>query len=74
MFKRIKNLLDISRYTVEEVVNHPTTFFTTSGDDIKVLPNFRPATIINMKKEDPLKDFDDETTEQSLDDTTARNW
>ncbi len=71
MFQRIKNLLDISRYTVEELKNTPT--YTTAGYSEIVANTFRPATIINMKAEDPLKDFTDETPEQSFNDTATRN-
>lgn len=83
MFKRIKNLLDISRYTVEEVVNpvHQLPGETTEqyyertwGDPIESstpdMP-FRAATIISMTEVDPFKDFTDETPQQSPDDTTA---
>lgn len=71
MFKRIKNLLDISRYTVEELKNTPT--YTTSGYSEIVANTFRPATIITMTPHDPLKDFEDETTEQSSNDSASRN-
>lgn len=70
MFKRIKNLLDISRYTVEELKN-PTYVIEESGY-IHVAPN-RPASIINIHADDPFKDIADETTQQSPDDTTARD-
>jgi hypothetical protein len=71
MFQRIKNLLDISRYTVEELRTTKETY--VSSVDYIDYGSFRPATIINMKEEDPLKDFIDETTEQSFNDTAARN-
>jgi hypothetical protein len=86
MFKRIKNLLDISRYTVEELKSIKYYQSTTSGY-VEVLPpvvspkqtmtlsgsSTGMATIINMQTEDPFKNFDNETPEQSPDDTTARN-
>ena len=71
MFKRIKNLLDISRYTVEELRN-PTLYTIEESGYIHVAPH-RPASIINIHAEDPFKDIEDETTQQPSDDTTPRN-
>jgi len=88
MFKRIKNLLDISRYTVEELKSVKYYQSTTNGFMEVVPPIVVPApdytftssssssgmaTIINMQAEDPFKSFDDETTQQSPDDTATRN-
>jgi hypothetical protein len=74
MFKRIKNLLDISRYTVAEVVN-PVSHRTEETDNeyYERTWGYRPATIINPKGTDPFKDFADETPEQPLDDKATRN-
>jgi len=70
MFQRIKNLLDISKYTVEEIRQKPPTIFNTSGDAL--FPHeYRPATIIDLKGTNPFDEY--ETTEQSSDDTTPRN-
>lgn len=86
MFKRIKNLLDISRYTVEELKQtrlypqpeypqpqvrpamEPSSTYTVTEDIL-----FKPATIINMIEVDPFADITNETTQQSPDDTAARN-
>jgi hypothetical protein len=70
MFKRIKNLLDISKYTVEELTEKSPMIFSTNDS---VYPNgqYRPATIIDLKGTNPFDEY--ETTEQSSDDTTARN-
>lgn len=70
MFKRIKNLLDISRYTVEELQSSSPTY-TTSGL-AQVTPNWNPVTIVDLKGTNPFDEY--ETTEQSSDDTTPRNW
>jgi hypothetical protein len=71
MFKRIKNLLDISKYTVEEVVNKPTLY--TTPDNTIEIKEYRPATIINLKETDPFADIPYETFEPSSNDTTPRN-
>lgn len=83
MFKRIKNLLDISRYTVEELKrprNNRTSSAFLNGiiDQEELLSStpdsaYKMATIINMQAEDPFKNFDNETPEQSSNDSTARN-
>jgi hypothetical protein len=74
MFQRIKNLLELSRYTVEELREEPEAF-KSSGTftEFNESPTFRPATIINMSPDDHLKDFTNETLEQSFDDPAARN-
>ena len=72
MFKRIKNLLDISKYTVDEIRQKEPTVFKASGDSM--FPNsheYRPATIVDLKGTNPFDEY--ETTEQSSDDTTPRN-
>ena len=69
MFKRIRNLLDISRYSVEEVVNKPTLYITP--DTPVELKKYRPAQIVNLTTSDPFADY--ETTEQPPNDTTTRN-
>ncbi len=70
MFKRIKNLLDISKYTVEELRNAQPTY-TTSGY-MEVIPGtFRPATIVDLKGTNPFDEY--ETSELSPNDTTPRN-
>lgn len=73
MFKRIKNLLDISKYTVEEIRNAQPTI-TTNGY-MKVNPintgTYNPAMIVDLKGTNPFDEY--ETTEQSSDDTTPRN-
>ena len=80
MFKRIKNLLDLSRYTVEELTGEPEGFkfkefkkgFNLMSPDTKytVIP-FNPATIVDLKGTNPFDEY--ETTEQSPNDTTPRN-
>jgi hypothetical protein len=85
MFKRIKNLLDLSRYTVEEL-KQPTPTYTTTGyahvASKQPSPHYTVstadstsgmATIINMDPVDPFKDLTNETTEQTPDDTAPRN-
>jgi hypothetical protein len=71
MFKRIKNLLDISRYTVADLRSSPEPTYTGSGYEEPT--RHQPAVIINPQGTDPFKDFADETTEQPLDDTAPRN-
>lgn len=81
MFKRIKNLLDISKYSVDQVVNreHTPVAKEEMKERAKILlsssPNseYKLATIINMQTEDPFKDITNETFEQSPDDSTPRN-
>ncbi len=87
MFKRIKNLLDISRYTVEELKTSITTHdgyirvkpsVTTIKESTGTYPSpyeieFRPAKIINTIEIDPFTDITNETSQQSPDDTAARN-
>jgi hypothetical protein len=68
MFKRIKNLLDISRYSVEELKTTPPQQATEAPD----MPN-EMATIVEMKETNPLNYIEDATTEQSLDDSAAGN-
>lgn len=70
MFKRIKNLLDISRYTVQELKN---PLFVSDKKNIIHIQSPRPASIINIHAEDPFKDIEDETSQQPSDDTAARN-
>lgn len=85
MFKRIKNLLDISRYTVEEL-KQPKGFtwtgvakeFNTPASEEKLLSStpdikYKMATIVDVNPPDPFKDFNNETPQQSLDDTAPRN-
>lgn len=67
MFKRIKNLLDISRYKVVNDVEY-TAHGAKHKDpklvlDVKRKP--KPAVIVDLKKYDPLTEFSDETTEQA---------
>jgi hypothetical protein len=78
MFTRIKNLLDISRYTVEELVNpmrkqtdetEEQFYERTWGE--KKTKEYRPAQIVNLTSSDPFADY--ETPEQSFDDTAPRN-
>jgi len=92
MFKRIKNLLDISKYSVEEVVNPMAKLPTETTEEYyertwgepqitSTDPNFelklnyipRPATIINLKDEDPFSEITNDTPEQPPSDTTSRN-
>jgi hypothetical protein len=69
MFKRIKNLLNISRYSVEDLINPPEEeIISTSNLKLKT---FTPATIIDLQTKDPFAEY--ETTEQSSNDTTPRN-
>ena len=68
MFKRIKNLLDISRYTVEELKEKELVLTVSPHSST----TYRPATIIRPD-EDPFKDIADETPQQSPDDTATRN-
>lgn len=72
MFKRIKNLLDISKYSVEEL-RRPTekVFTSTNPEPDYVVTPFNPATIINLKTKHPFDEY--ETPEQPLDDTATRN-
>lgn len=72
MFKRIKNLLELSKYTVEEIRHKETTIFHSKGDFI--FPHaheYRPATIVDLKGTNPFDEY--ETTKQSSNDTTPRN-
>lgn len=81
MFQRLKNLWDLGRFTVEEIMK-PSQTYTTSGfvhvDQEELLSStphqeFRAATIVSMKEADPFKDFINETPEQSPDDTATGN-
>lgn len=67
MWQRIKNLLDISHYSVRELKDKEFI------QNVPIHIVHRPASIINAKDNDPFKDIADETTQQSLDDTTTRN-
>lgn len=69
MFQRIKNLLELSKYTVEELKQQK--FVLSSSGEIEY--TYTPATIINATEEDPFKDFEDETIEQPSDDTASRD-
>lgn len=70
MFKRIKNLLDISKYTVDELrSNQPT--YTTSGLSQVVTSTWNPVTIVDLKGTNPFDEY--ETSELSPNDTTPRN-
>jgi len=68
MWKRIKNLLDISRYSVDELKEKEFVLTVSPHSS-----TYRPATIVNRKEDDPFKEFENETTQQSPDDTTARD-
>jgi hypothetical protein len=70
MFKRIKNLLDISKYTVEELRNTQHVY-TDNGYSESIPSTFRPAMIVDLKGTNPFDEY--ETTEQSSNDTTPRN-
>lgn len=74
MFTRIKNLLELSKYTVEEIkakeiVFTPTVSLkkTSSSKDIiyttSNLSSSSPALIIDMKKFNPLNEFENDTTQ-----------
>ncbi len=70
MFKRIKNLLDISKYTVEEIRQKPSPIIESKGDAF--FPStYNPATIVDLKGTNPFDEY--ETIEQSSNDTTPRN-
>lgn len=85
MFKRIKNLLDISRYSVDQVVNpmqkkpdetteqyyERTWGYTEEISSSTPHMPFRAATIVNMKEDDPFNHITNETPEQPLEDTTT---
>ena len=72
MFKRIKNLLDISRYTVDEIRQKEPTVFNTSTDSLfPHIHEYRPAMIVDLKGTNPFDEY--EAIEQSSDDTTPRN-
>jgi len=86
MFKRIKNLLDISRYTVQELRENKTMSTIPSNGLVQIKSlsenpevtytvsnNSSMATIIDMQAEDPFNNFDNETPEQSSNDSTPRN-
>lgn len=70
MFKRIKNLLELSKYTVEELRGEQPTY-TTSGFLQVDHSTFRPATIVDLKGTNPFDEY--ETSELSPNDTTPRN-
>lgn len=95
MFKRIKNLLDLSKYSVEELLNPmekeiidepsvelyhllATPEMIQKARAEKLLNStphmpYSMATIINMHEVDPFKEFENDPTEQSPDDTTLGN-
>ncbi len=86
MFQRIKNLLDISRYTVEELKTEKTIVkdnivYKTTNPYIKETkrpqlsssPATQYAKIVEIKTNSPLDEFNYGTTQQPLDDTTPRN-
>jgi hypothetical protein len=66
MFKRIKNLLDISRYKV--VTDTEWTAHGVKRKDPKLVLDVkrkpRPAIVVT-EQYDPLTEFPDETTEQT---------
>jgi len=68
MWKRIKNLLELSKYSVEDL-KEKNVYVSSSSGTIKY--TYTPATIIETKE--PFNQFEDETPEQSPDDTTPRN-
>lgn len=70
MFKRIKNLLDISKYTVEEIRQKPAPVIE-SREDAFFPSTFNPVTIVDLKGTNPFDEY--ETTEQSSNDTTPRD-
>lgn len=84
MFQRIKNLIDLSKYSADDfflVRGQPrpgivpgviTDLKNTevASSTITVAPRGM-AKIINLKADDPFADY--ETTEQSPDDSAARN-
>ncbi len=70
MLKRIKNLLDISKYTVDEIRQKPPVQ-VTSGGDAFFPSTFNPVTIVDLKGTNPFDEY--EATEQSSNDTTPRN-
>lgn len=71
MFKRIKNLLDISKYTVEELRDKPPMIYHTNQSDYPHPQIYRPVTIVDLKGTNPFDEY--ETIEQSPNDTTPRN-
>ena len=71
MFKRIKNLLDISKYTVEELQGNKTVIVTPTNNTISWEGKFNPATIVGLKGTNPFDEY--ETAEQSPNDTTPRD-
>lgn len=74
MFKRIKNLLDISRYTVEELrAKEPevkrSVLSSTPAVTMEYSYTPKPAHIINLKSDDEFYD----SLEQSSNDSTSRD-
>jgi hypothetical protein len=72
MFKRIKNLLELSKYTVEELQNPK---YVVKGDfplsTINHGTMYNPALIVDLQGTNPFDEY--ETSEQSSNDTTTRN-
>ncbi len=70
MFQRIKNLLDISKYTVDEIRQKPPVKVESTEDSF--FPStFNPVTIVELTGTNPFDEY--EATEQSSNDTTSRN-
>ena len=70
MFQRIKNLLELSKYTIEEIRQKPSPVVESKGDAF--FPStFNPVTIIDLKGTNPFDEY--ETSELSPNDTTPRN-
>ena len=73
MFQRIKNLLEISKYTVEELCEKTDWLkYPEYLSEVNNISKYNPATIVDLKGTNPFDEY--ETTEQSSDDTTLRNW
>jgi hypothetical protein len=79
MFKRIKNLLDISRYTVEELKttplttteNKPPTFKQPKRPQLSSTPHNQYARIVEIKSSSPLDEFTHDSAQQPFDDTAT---
>lgn len=73
MFRRLKNLWALSRYSVDELrtdVTHAPLVTTSTGTDLEYR-QFNPAIIISREQTHPFDEY--ETTEQSPDDSAPRN-
>lgn len=73
MFRRLKNLWALSRYTVEELKEQKSEqlFYSTSPDFPITVKPFNPVTIVDLQDKHPFDEY--ETPEQSPNDSAPRN-